>query len=150
ILRVSSAPPIASSIVGAGELIGYTLRFIGALLTTYFGSSTSFWGLITLEYAFNVMVLPFLAFTNKWIIAVSLCLVERVKKGLRAPLRDVVLAEVTEDIVKGEGSRLFLCAGFLWVSHGCLELSVTLGFRGPRQTAGRGLRETAMTRPRET
>ncbi|MEM1804218.1 MAG: hypothetical protein QXR80_06950 [Desulfurococcaceae archaeon] len=61
------------------------------------------------------MILPFLTFTNKWIIAVSLYLVGGVGKGLRAPIRDVVLVEVTEDVGKGRGLLLFLCAGLLWV-----------------------------------
>jgi len=100
------APPIASSIIGVGEFIGYVLRFVSGVLASYFGSSVTFWGFVALGYAMNVMVLPFLAFAGFWWIATSLYLLERVGKGLRTPVRDVILAEVTEDIGKGKGFGL--------------------------------------------
>ncbi|MEM1660742.1 MAG: MFS transporter [Candidatus Bathyarchaeia archaeon] len=100
------APPIASSIIGVGEFIGYVLRFVSGVLASYLGSSVAFWGFVALGYAMNVMVLPFLAFTGLWWVATSLYLLERVGKGLRTPIRDVILAEVTEGIGKGKGFGL--------------------------------------------
>ncbi|MEM2296651.1 MAG: MFS transporter [Ignisphaera sp.] len=100
------APPIASSIVGLGEFIGYILRFVSGVLASYLGSSAAFWGFVALGYGMNVMVLPLLGFTDLWWIATTLYLVERIGKGLRAPLRDVILAEVTEGIGKGKGFGL--------------------------------------------
>ncbi|MEM2793762.1 MAG: MFS transporter [Candidatus Methanomethylicia archaeon] len=100
------APPIASSIIGVGEFIGYALRFVSGVLASYLGSSIAFWGFVALGYAMSVMVLPFLAFTGFWWIAASLYLLERIGKGLRTPLRDVILAEVTEGVGKGKGFGL--------------------------------------------
>lgn len=100
------APPIASSIVGAGEFLGYVLRFVSGVLASYLGSSAAFWGFIALGYALNVTVLPFLAFAGSWQIAAALYLTERVGKGLRTPLRDVVVAEVSEEIGRGKGFGL--------------------------------------------
>ncbi|MEM5822775.1 MAG: MFS transporter [Ignisphaera sp.] len=100
------APPIASSIIGFGEFMGYSLRFISASIATILGSSFIIWSMIALGYALNVLVLPFLALTTSWEIAVSFFLLERVGKGLRAPLRDAVLAEVTEGIGRGKGFGL--------------------------------------------
>ncbi|MEM4498176.1 MAG: MFS transporter [Nitrososphaerota archaeon] len=100
------APPIASSIIGAGEFLGYALRFVSGMLASYLGSSAAFWGFVALGYAMNVMVLPFLAFAGFWWIATALYLVERVGKGLRTPLRDVILAEVTEGVGRGKGFGL--------------------------------------------
>ncbi|MEM4789716.1 MAG: MFS transporter [Ignisphaera sp.] len=105
-LEYLRAPPIASSIVGVGEFIGYILRFVSGILASYLGSSVAFWGFIALGYAMNVMVLPLLGLTSFWWIVTALYLLERVGKGLRAPLRDVILAEVTEDIGKGKGFGL--------------------------------------------
>lgn len=102
-LEYLGAPAIASSIVGVGELIGYVLRFVSGVMASYIGSSTAFWGFVALGYAMNVMVLPLLAFAGSWWIATMLYLIERVGKGLRAPLRDVILAEVSESIGKGKG-----------------------------------------------
>ncbi|MEM1587161.1 MAG: MFS transporter [Candidatus Bathyarchaeia archaeon] len=100
------APPIASSIIGVGEFVGYVLRFVSGALASYFGSSVAFWGFVALGYAMNVMVLPFLAFAGFWWIATSLYLLERVGKGLRTPVRDVILAEVTEGVGRGRGFGL--------------------------------------------
>ncbi|MEM1525301.1 MAG: MFS transporter, partial [Nitrososphaerales archaeon] len=105
-LKHLGAPPIASSIIGVGEFIGYMLRFVSGVLASYFGSSIAFWSFVALGYAMSVMVLPFLAFTNFWWIATSLYLLERVGKGLRMPVRDVILAEVTESVGKGKGFGL--------------------------------------------
>ncbi|MEM2163876.1 MAG: MFS transporter, partial [Candidatus Bathyarchaeia archaeon] len=105
-LEYLGAPPIASSIIGVGEFIGYVLRFVSGVLASYFGSSAAFWGFVALGYAMNVMVLPLLAFTGFWWIATSLYLLERVGKGLRTPIRDVILAEATEGVGRGKGFGL--------------------------------------------
>ncbi|MEM0006397.1 MAG: MFS transporter [Ignisphaera sp.] len=105
-LEYLKAPPIASSIVGVGEFIGYILRFVSGAVASYLGSSAVFWGFVALGYAMNVLLLPFLAFTGIWWIATLLYLVERIGKGLRAPVRDAILAEVTEGIGKGKGFGL--------------------------------------------
>lgn len=102
-LEFLGAPAIASSIIGLGEFIGYILRFIGAYIATSLGSSTAFWGLIAIGYGLNVLVIPLLALAPSWEVATMIFLVERVGKGLRAPLRDVVLAEVSEDMGRGRG-----------------------------------------------
>ncbi|MEM4576861.1 MAG: MFS transporter [Candidatus Nezhaarchaeales archaeon] len=100
------APPIASSIIGVGEFVGYVLRFVSGVVASYLGSSAAFWGFVALGYAMNVMVLPFLAFVGSWQIATLLYLLERVGKGLRTPMRDVILAEVTEGVGRGKGFGL--------------------------------------------
>ncbi|MDH5815367.1 MAG: MFS transporter [Candidatus Nezhaarchaeota archaeon] len=100
------APPVASAIIGVGELIGYFFRFVSGILASYLGSSAILWGFVALGYTMNAMVLPFLAFAGSWWIASSLYLLERVGKGLRTPLRDVILAEVTEGIGRGKGFGL--------------------------------------------
>lgn len=97
------APPAASAAVGAGELLGYALRLVSGLLAVSLGSSAAFWGVIVMGYALNVFSLPLLALTGLWWQAALLYLFERVGKGLRAPLRDVLLAEVSEGIGRGKG-----------------------------------------------
>ncbi|MEM2029148.1 MAG: MFS transporter, partial [Candidatus Bathyarchaeia archaeon] len=92
------APPVASSIIGVGEFIGYFLRFVSGALASYLGSSVAFWGFVALGYATTLIALPLLAFAGLWWIAASLYLLERVGKGLRTPVRDVILAEVTEGV----------------------------------------------------
>lgn len=100
------APPVASAIIGAGEFIGYALRFASGALASYLGSSAALWSIIALGYAVNVLALPLLAFAGCWRVAVALYLAERVGKGLRTPARDAVLAEVTEGVGRGKGFGL--------------------------------------------
>ncbi|MCS7112247.1 MAG: MFS transporter [Ignisphaera sp.] len=100
------APPIASAIVGVGEFTGYALRLVSGVLASYLRSSAAFWSIIALGYAMNVLTLPFLSFVSFWWTAVVIYLMERIGKGLRAPVRDVILAEVTEGIGKGKGFGL--------------------------------------------
>ncbi|MEM2163783.1 MAG: MFS transporter [Candidatus Bathyarchaeia archaeon] len=100
------APPVASSIIGVGEFIGYFLRFVSGALASYLGSSVAFWGFVALGYATTLIALPLLAFAGLWWIAASLYLLERVGKGLRTPVRDVILAEVTEGVGRGKGFGL--------------------------------------------
>jgi MFS family permease len=96
-------PPVASAITASGDLIGYGLRFVSAIIATYLASSSVFWGIVILGYALQLFAMPSLAFAYSWSAATALYLIERVGKGLRTPLRDVVLAEVTEDIGRGKG-----------------------------------------------
>ncbi|MEM4005668.1 MAG: hypothetical protein QXM43_08565 [Desulfurococcaceae archaeon] len=42
------APPIASSIIGVGEFVGYVLRFVSGVLAYYLGSSATLRGFVTL------------------------------------------------------------------------------------------------------
>jgi MFS family permease len=51
----------------------------------------------------NLFSVPLLAFANEWIFALSLIFLERIGKGLRTPLRDVLIAEVSESFGKGKG-----------------------------------------------
>ena len=96
-------PPVASAITASGDLIGYGLRFVSAVIATYLASSSVFWSIIIFGYALQLFAMPILAFAYSWSVATALYLIERVGKGLRTPLRDVVLAEVTEDIGMGKG-----------------------------------------------
>jgi MFS family permease len=96
-------PSIASAIAASGDFIGYGLRFVSAVIATYLASSLAFWGFTILGYAMTATAIPLLAYAGSWEYATLLYLVERVGKGLRAPVRDVVLAEVTEDIGRGKG-----------------------------------------------
>ena len=96
-------PSIASAIAASGDFIGYGLRFVSAVIATYLASSLAFWGFTILGYAMTATAIPLLAYAGSWEYAALLYLVERVGKGLRAPVRDVVLAEVTEDIGRGKG-----------------------------------------------
>ena len=96
-------PPVASAIASAGDFLGYGLRFASAAIASYLASSATFWGFTALGYAITATAIPLLSYAGSWQTATALYLAERVGKGLRAPVRDVILAEVSEGIGRGKG-----------------------------------------------
>lgn len=100
------APPVAPAIIGAGEFVGYAFRFVSGAWVSYLGSSAASWGFMVLGYAVSAALLPLLAFAGLWWVAASLYLLERIGKGLRTPVRDAILAEVTEGVGRGRGFGL--------------------------------------------
>ena len=127
-----SGPPIASAIASTGDLLGYVFRFISAVIASYLASSAAFWGITIVGYAINLLFIPFLGFTNTWYIATALYLVERTGRGLRTPLRDVILAEVTEDMGKGKGFGIHELLDQLGAIAGPLLVSVMITLYGYR------------------
>lgn len=127
-----SGPPIASAIASTGDLLGYVFRFISAVIASYLASSAAFWGITIVGYAINLLFIPFLGFTNTWYIATALYLVERTGRGLRIPLRDVILAEVTEDMGKGKGFGIHELLDQLGAIAGPLLVSVMITLYGYR------------------
>jgi MFS family permease len=102
-IEILGATAIIAGLIGIGELLGYLTRYISGLLSLKIKSSKTFWSLIILGYMINLFSVPLLAFANEWIFALSLIFLERIGKGLRTPLRDVLIAEVSESFGKGKG-----------------------------------------------
>lgn len=101
-LNFLSAPAIAAGLLAIGEVLSYLMRLLGGVLAQKTYSPRKFWSLIYIGYSVNLAI-PFLALTNHWFIALILYFIERIGKGLRAPIRDVLLSEVSEGIGKGKG-----------------------------------------------
>ncbi len=89
--------------IGIGELVNYIMRGLGGLIAGHFRSSKIYWGLVIAGYFVNLVAVPLLSFAGTWQLALILVLLERAGKGLRAPARDVIVAELTEPIGKGKG-----------------------------------------------
>ncbi len=101
-LNFLAAPAIAAGLLAIGEVLSYLMRLLGGVLAQKTTSPKKFWSLIYIGYSVNLAI-PLLALTNHWFIALILYFVERLGKGLRAPVRDVILSEVSEGIGKGKG-----------------------------------------------
>jgi MFS family permease len=125
-------PPLASAIVGAGDLLGYVFRFVSAVVASYLTSSFAFWGVVFLGYAVQMVAMPSLAFAGSWEVAAFLYLAERAGRGLRTPLRDVVVAEVSEDIGRGKGFGIHELLDQLGAIVGPVLVAAMLGLYGYR------------------
>ena len=99
-LNFLMAPAIAVSILGLGEFLSNLMRFLGGVLAQRMASGRAYWSLIFFGYLVNLAI-PCLAFTGAWEIAIILFLIERIGKGVRAPARDVILSELTDEAKRG-------------------------------------------------
>ncbi len=128
-LNVLAAPAIAAGILGFGEFLSYVMRLVGGVVAQKASSGKMYWALIIIGYASTVFV-PLLALAGSWELALALFFLERLGKGIRAPPRDVILAEVTEGIGRGKGFGLHELMDQIGAITGPLIMSLVIAFQG--------------------
>ncbi len=101
-LELLGASLIIAGGVSVGELVSYLARFAGGVVAFKLASSTAYWALLLLGYLINLVAVPLLALAGSWELAFMLYIVERVGKGFRVPIRDTILAEVSEGVGSGK------------------------------------------------
>src|SRR5712692_10052431 len=69
-------------IAGLGEMIAALLRLLSGRIAD---RTHAYWGLTTLGYFLNLVVVPVLAFAGNWKVAALVVVAERTGKGLRGP-----------------------------------------------------------------
>jgi len=89
--------------VGAGEFLGYALRFVSGSIADRTGR---YWSVTLAGYGVQLLALPLLAFVGQWQIAVALLFAERIGKGIRNPSRDAMLSFATKQMGRGWGFGL--------------------------------------------
>lgn len=115
-------------IAGAGELIGYGLRYFAGLLAD---RSRRYWVLIGAGYAVNLLAVPALAFAGNWQTAAALLILERIGKAIRTPARDVVLSSASSHVGVGWGFGLHEAMDQIGAVTGPLVMAYVLaGNRG--------------------
>jgi len=98
----SSAAAIGIA-AGAGEFVGYALRFVSG----YWADRTrAYWPIAILGYAIQLFALPLLAFVGFWQLAVVIWFVERIGKAIKNPPRDAMLSYATKEMGRGWGYGL--------------------------------------------
>jgi len=102
-IRLLGAVALGAGLVTLGELVGYGLRLASGVLVGLTRSSRLLWGLVAFGYGLNAVAVPMLAYARSWNDVVALVVLERFGKAIRAPARDVVLAEVSKGIGYGKG-----------------------------------------------
>jgi len=86
---------IVAIVAGAGELLGYLLRFGTGWLADRTGR---YWAITILGYAINLLAVPALALAGNWPVAAGLIILERSGKALRTPARDAMLSHAAKDM----------------------------------------------------
>ena len=97
------AAAIIAGALAIGDFIGYVMRLVSGVLVGWLRSSRAIWLFTIAGYVVNLVAVPLLALARSWRDVLLLVIIERSGKGLRTPARDVILAEVAEDIGRGKG-----------------------------------------------
>ncbi len=93
-LSFLQASAVVAGVVSLGDVISYLARGLSGLLSRSMGARGQ-WGLLFLGYGLNVSV-PLLALAGSPEVALLLVFLERMGKGLRGPVKDSLIASLTE------------------------------------------------------
>jgi len=111
---------------GAGEFLGYALRFV----TGYFADRTgAYWRITIIGYVVQLFALPLLAFVGMWQLAVAIWFVERIGKAIKNPPRDAMLSYATKELGRGWGYGLHEAMDTLGGFIGPLLMAAALALR---------------------
>ena len=124
--KILGASALLASFAMAGEFLSHISRFLSGIIATRLKSSKVYWGLTIFGYTINLIAIPLLAFAGNWLTAIFLIFLERIGKGLRAPVRDVILAEVTEKVGRGKAFGLHEALDQIGAVIGPLIVSLSL------------------------
>jgi MFS family permease len=109
--------------VGAGEFLGYALRFVSG----YWADRTGrYWAVALCGYCVQLFAMPLLAFVGAWQAAVFILFMERIGKGIRNPARDAMLSFATKETGRGWGYGLHAAMDQFGALVGPLLIAVVL------------------------
>lgn len=112
---------------GAGELLGYGLRYFFGLL----GDKTRrYWTITLIGYAVNLLAVPLLGLAGHWPLAMVLMLTERIGKAIRTPARDVMLSYATATVGRGWGFAIHEAMDQIGAMLGPVIVMVVLAYQG--------------------
>jgi MFS family permease len=111
---------------GAGEFLGYALRYITGWAADKTGA---YWRITIIGYCVQLFALPLLAFVGYWQLAVVIWFVERIGKAIKNPPRDAMLSYATKELGRGWGYGLHEAMDQLGGFAGPLLMALALGIR---------------------
>ncbi len=92
---------VAVSVAVYGELASYAARLLSGAIASLRPSRGVYTALLFLGYGLNI-AMPLVALAGSWELVLVLFVMERFGKGLRAPVRDTLVAELGEEGVHGK------------------------------------------------
>lgn len=118
---------VVGVVAGAGELIGYALRYWSGRLVD---RTHRYWPIMFAGYGLNLLAVPALALTGHWMAAATLMVIERIGKAIRTPARDVMLSYATTQTGRGWGYGLHEAMDQTGATVGPLIVAAVLAWRG--------------------
>jgi len=111
---------------GAGEFLGYALRFV----TGYWADKTgAYWRITIFGYTVQLLAMPILTFVGFWQLAIAIWFVERIGKAIKNPPRDAMLSYATKELGRGWGYGLHEAMDQMGGFAGPLLMALALGLR---------------------
>jgi MFS family permease len=129
-VEVLGASAIVAGALALGDFVGYVMRLVTGGIVGYFKSSRILWLFVIIGYMINLFSVPALAVVNSWQAVLALVILERTGKGIRTPARDVVLAEVSENLGVGKGFGLHELMDQIGAISGPLIVSLAISLKG--------------------
>mgnify|MGYP000068129895 CR=1 FL=1 len=92
---------VVALIAGLGEMIGYGLRIVTGIIID---KTKKYWLAMFFGYSINLLAIPLLAFVTPsiWWVALTLILLERLGKSIRAPAKSVLTSFASEKLGPGK------------------------------------------------
>jgi len=92
---------LVATIAGLGEMIGYGLRIVTGIIID---KTKKYWLAMFIGYSVNLLAIPLLAFVTPsvWGVALTLILLERLGKSIRAPAKSVLTSFASEKLGPGK------------------------------------------------
>jgi MFS family permease len=112
---------------GAGELLGYGLRFFSGLLSD---KTQKYWTITIAGYVINLFAVPLLALANRWPLAIALMMTERIGKAIRTPARDAMLSCATSSVGRGWGFAMHEAMDQIGAMLGPVIVMIVLAVNG--------------------
>lgn len=116
---------IVGIVSGAGELIGYGMRYVAGALAD---RSKRYWFLALLGYFITACSVPLMAIAGHWLVASLFIFTERLGKALRTPSRDVMLSFAGQQIGRGKAFGIHKFLDQMGAMLGPLAMTAVLYF----------------------
>ena len=134
ILGSLGAPLIIAASTSIGEFLSYGSRILSGYITLRIPKSSVYWILIFTGYALNLFTIPLIGYTDQWTIIFTLILLERIGKGIRTPIKDVLVAETGEELGYGYSYSIHEFMDQAGAVLGPLYIGLALGTLGVGNT----------------
>jgi predicted MFS family arabinose efflux permease len=120
-----------SIIAGAGEFLGYSLRWIAGYIADKTGRH---WIVTFVGYLINTMAVPAMALAGSWQVAGALVLAERIGRAIRKPTVEAMLSYTTGTLGKGWVYAVNTALDEIGATIGPLLIALVLFLKGSYQT----------------
>ena len=128
------APLIIAAAASIGELVSYIARFISGFMTYRIRKVSTYWLFLYIGYALNLLSVPLMGIVDEWTFLYMLIIIERFGKGLRGPVKDVLVGETGSELGYGYAYSIHEFLDQVGGVLGPLYISISVSIIGIRNT----------------